>query len=405
MEFQQLPKKEDIVERLTGIWRPEPEIEMVSARDAADRIIARDIRSRVTLPVVRASMCDGIAVKSSRFADGYPNEQEMKPGTDYERADTGDDFPDAYDAVLPIEHVQLNSDGQIEKWLKTVPVKAGMNVRAAGSTIKTGELLLTRGTTVRACELALLAAGGISSVPVYKKLRAAFLPTGSELVPAGSEIKRGQMIDSNSPLVEYTLKECGCEPLMYPITKDDRICLQERLTDAIQKADVVMINGGSSKGGEDFNVHLLHEMGTQLYHGAATVPGRPVGIFLVDTTLAVVIPGPPMAALNVLEWLIKPLIFHFYHKPAPLRETVKAVLTQDIKGPDFFAVFMRANVTQNPDGRYLAEPVPGKTVTMPVGFRANGYFYKETGVTELKKGQEVEVRLFCSRSEIPVEQH
>ncbi len=403
MKFQQLPEKEAIVERLTGIWHPGPDIEMVSARDAADRIIAQDICSRVTLPVVRASMCDGIAVKSSRFADGYPAEQDMKPGTDYQRADTGDDFPDAYDAVLPIEHVQLNSDGQIEKWLKTVPVKAGMNVRAAGSTIKAGELLLTRGATVRACELALLAAGGISSVPVYKKLRAAFLPTGSELVPAGSDIKRGQMIDSNSPLIEYTLKECGCEPLMYPITKDDRSCLKDRLTDAIRKADLVMINGGSSKGGEDFNVHLLHEMGDQLYHGAATVPGRPVGIFLVDTTLVIVIPGPPMAALNVLEWLIRPLIFHFYHKPAPLRETVKAALTQDIKGPDFFAVFMRANVTQNPDGSYLAEPVPGKTATMPAAFRTNGYFYKETGVTELKKGQEVEVRLFCNRSEIPLE--
>lgn len=404
MEFQQLPKKEDIVKRLTETWNPGLGTEMVSAEDAADRILAQDICSRITLPVIRASMCDGIAVKSSQFADNYPHTQDMIPGTDFERADTGDDFPDSYDAVLPIEHIRLSPEGKIEEWIKTVPVSPGMNVRAAGSTIKTGELLLKKGTVIRGNELALIVTGGIRAVPVYRKPKIAFLPTGTELVPAGSAIARGQMFDSNSTLVKYELEKSVCEPIMYPITRDDIQSLRKRLEDALEKADLVLINEGSSKGGEDFNVRLLQEMGTQLYHGAATVPGRPVGIFSVNTKLVIVMPGPPMAALNVLEWLVKPLIFHLYHKPAPLRETVKAKLTKDIKGPDFFAVFTKVNVVQDENGEYLAEPVPGRAVTMPVSFGANGYFYKETGVTELNAGQETVVNLFCNRSEIPRKQ-
>lgn len=52
MEFQQLPKKEDIVKRLTETWNPGLGTEMVSAEDAADRILAQDICSRITLPVI-----------------------------------------------------------------------------------------------------------------------------------------------------------------------------------------------------------------------------------------------------------------------------------------------------------------------------------------------------------------
>lgn len=315
MKFQHLPKRQEILKYVTAVWRPVPEEERVPLSKAAGRILAEDICSQVTLPVVRASMCDGIAVKSVMFADQYPDAYSMEPGVDFERADTGDDFSDQYDAVIPVEHIILDKNGKITKWEKKVSVREGMNIRAAGSTICTGEQLLSRGTVIRAREMSLLAAGGICSVPVYKKPVTAFLPTGTELVPVGTMIKRGQMIDSNSVLAEYTLKEYGCETLMYQITKDDVKILRERLKDALKKASLVLINGGSSKGGEDFNVRILKEMGTQLYHGAATVPGRPVGIFLVKGKLVIVVPGPPMAAMNTLEWLVRPLVFHMYRRP------------------------------------------------------------------------------------------
>lgn len=400
MEFQLLPKREEIIKYLKAVWHPVMEEERVPLIKAADRILSEDVCSQLTLPVVRASMCDGIAVKSSMFSGGYPDADSMEPGVDFERADTGDDFPDRYDAVIPVEHVILDKSGKITKWVRKVPVCKEMNVRAAGSTIYAGEQLLTQGTVIRAREMSLMAAGGVRAVPVYKKPVIAFLPTGTELVPAGTMIKRGQMIDSNSVLAEYTLKEYGCEPLMYPITKDDVKLLRERMKNALEKACLVLVNGGSSKGGEDFNVKILRDMGTQLYHGAATVPGRPVGIFLVKGKLAVVIPGPPMAAMNTLEWLVRPLIFHIYRKPLPERERVKGKLVKDIKGPDMFDMFISVNVMPDGSGGYLIDPVAGRGATIAQNFSANGYFYINAQTGTLKAGQTVEVCLFGSRSDI-----
>lgn len=401
MKDRVLPKREEVLQYLTALWRPVRKVEKVSLNRAFGRILSEDVYSQVTLPVVRASMCDGIAVKSSMFAEGYPDADSMEPGADFERADTGDDFPDGYDAVIPVEHVLLNETGRIEKWVKEDTVRSGMNVRAAGSTIRTGEELLKAGRMLGPRELALLAAGGVCAVSVYQKPKAAFLPTGTELVPAGTMIKRGQMIDSNSVLAEYTLKEYGCEPLMYPITKDDVELLRKRLEDALEKACLVLINGGSSKGGEDFNVKILKEMGTQLYHGVATVPGRPVGIFLVKGKLAIVVPGPPGAAMNTLEWLVRPLICHWYRRPAPERDKIRCRLVKDVKGPDAFDMFIQAHVTEDGMGGYLADPAAGKGASVAENFSANGYFYLNAGAGAMKAGQEVEISLFENRSYIP----
>ena len=56
---------------------------------------------------------DGIAVKSAAFANGMPDTSSWKPGVDYVRADTGDDFPDAFDAVVMIEKAVVREDGSV----------------------------------------------------------------------------------------------------------------------------------------------------------------------------------------------------------------------------------------------------------------------------------------------------
>ena len=46
--------------------------------EAVGRVLARDVVSTNTLPVVRASSFDGIAVKSAAFADGLPDTSGWK---------------------------------------------------------------------------------------------------------------------------------------------------------------------------------------------------------------------------------------------------------------------------------------------------------------------------------------
>ena len=244
-----LPTRAQVCEALFQRWEPVYETETIPVQAALGRVLPRDQYARVTIPVARASAMDGIAVCAARFGQGAPDTAGWKLGEDFCRADTGDDFDDRFDAVIPIERVKISEKGRLT-FLEELQVRPGDNIRPRGSVIRAGELVARKHRQLRPFDLACLALGGIAQVEVYRKPRVAFLPTGSELVPLGAPVGRGQNIDSNSVLAQAMLTEMGAEPLCYPIVPDQPEALAEALERALQAADVVLLNGGSSKGAE-----------------------------------------------------------------------------------------------------------------------------------------------------------
>ena len=248
-----LPTRAQVCEALFQRWEPVYETETIPVQAALGRVLPRDQYARVTIPVARASAMDGIAVCAGRFQQGMPDPAGWKLGEDFCRADTGDDFDDRFDAVIPIERVKISEKGRLT-FLEELQVRPGDNIRPRGSVIRAGELVARKHRQLRPFDLACLALGGIAQVEVYRKPRVAFLPTDSELVPLGAPVGRGQNIDSNSVLAQAMLTEMGAEPLCYPIVPDQPEALAEALEQALQAADVVLLNGGSSKGAEDYQL-------------------------------------------------------------------------------------------------------------------------------------------------------
>lgn len=82
------PTREEALADFFAAWEPVGGEELVTLDEAVGRVLARDVVSTNTLPVVRASSFDGIAVKSAAFADGLPDTSGWKLGVDYVRADT-----------------------------------------------------------------------------------------------------------------------------------------------------------------------------------------------------------------------------------------------------------------------------------------------------------------------------
>lgn len=101
---------------------------------------------------------------------------------------------------------------------------------------------------------------------VRRRPRVAFVPTGSELVPVGSPLGRGQNFDTNSLMAAQLLREMGAEPVISPILRDELPLLRQKLEELLKEADVVILNAGTSKGGEDYCAALLEENGA-LFHG------------------------------------------------------------------------------------------------------------------------------------------
>ncbi|HML69333.1 MAG TPA: hypothetical protein PKA81_13185 [Clostridia bacterium] len=94
-------------------WEPNMQIEEISLGESAGCILAENVYSTLTLPVYRVSACDGIAVVAARVQNERGQVTDWRNGNDFSRVDTGDDFDDCFDAVIPIEEVDLNPDGTI----------------------------------------------------------------------------------------------------------------------------------------------------------------------------------------------------------------------------------------------------------------------------------------------------
>jgi hypothetical protein len=108
------PSREELLRRITDNWTVPQKAEVIPVDKALGRIPAADIFSKITLPAVRSSAGDGIAVRSARFSKGIPDTSSWILGWDFVRANTGEDFEDAYDAVIMIEDVDVSEDGRLK---------------------------------------------------------------------------------------------------------------------------------------------------------------------------------------------------------------------------------------------------------------------------------------------------
>ncbi len=393
--------RQEVLEALYDKWNYRTGSEKIYIDEAIGRIADEDIFAEYPIPMVRASRMDGVAVKSEMFKDGMPDTSGWIEGEDYVRADTGDDFDDAFDAVIAIEQVKILENGGI-KISESVKVKEGLNIAPSGSTLPKGALMLKKGTRIRAEDIACIAMSGSANVRVRKKPIVAFIPTGSELVKAGSELKRGQNFDSNSHMIRAMLRDMGAKPLIYSIVKDDREMLKTALLDALSKADAVILGGGSSKGGEDFSVHILEEDGDIVSSGVASVPGRPMTIALMAGKPVVNISGPAPAAYNCIDWSVRAMICSMLGIPYSLRHKVRAVLAEDISTPPMMEAMVKMHVFRTEKG-FMARPCMRWEAGMRDLIASNGLIISARGVSDYPAGSSVDVDLTVNPEEIPWE--
>ena len=399
--MENLTSRESALAALFEKWEPSAETEVIPLEEALGRVPVGEYRALHSIPVVRASAMDGVAVDSARFAEGMPDMSGWKRGVDFDRADTGDDFDDRFDAVIRIEDATLLPEGGLVI-REGVQVTPGMNVKGVGSSFRKGTKLIDSGLPLRPTDLAALAMGGILDVEVYKKPRIAFIPTGSELIPIGAPLRRGCNYDTNSLMVRLSLEEMGAECLCLPIVPDDPEKLKRALYEALDKADAVIINGGSSKGSEDFNTRLLASEGELLFHGVAAAPGRPMGISIIKGKPVINMAGPALAAFFSLEWCLRAIVCRCLGLPVPEKQKIRGVLTQDFRGGAPLDVLSRMEVRRTGNG-YTVTPLGRGKADLPALLRTNAMYISPKGGRSYAAGDEIEVELLRNAAEIPFE--
>lgn len=365
-----------------------PATEIVSVQDALNRVIAHDTMAAHSLPVYRVAAMDGIAVKFADFASGMPDTSQWQAGRNFVFADTGDDFPDEFDSIIKIEKVTINPTGGLT--LHETPEK-GQNLKPAASSVEKGAVLVQALTVLTPRHLAVLMAGGIQNIEVIRKPKVAFIPTGTELIPAGSRPKRGQNIETNSFMVSSMLKQWCADPLIFPTLVDSKNEIEGVLADALAACDIVLINAGSSKGQEDFTLQVLEKTGTVYAHCLKNAPGRPITLAVVNGKPVIGVPGPPIATDCCMRKTVRYFVYHWYGID-PVQATVRATLTEDITSSAEMEIFTRVIVEKN-DGKYIARSAGGgKNLAQTLSI-SNGLLTMPIGVDIYHQGAEVDIEI------------
>jgi molybdopterin molybdotransferase/putative molybdopterin biosynthesis protein len=388
--------REEALEAIFSRWQPQPGVETVSVLDCAGRVSAEDVLCKLTLPVARESMMDGIAVRSSDFAEGIPDTSRWKFGRDYAAADTGDDFDDRFDAVIRVENVEFLGDDDGVKLKIKEPVKAGDSVRPRGEYCEEGEKALDAGTLITAFQAAYLAWSGSTEVKVKRKPVIAYIASGDELIPIGAPVTRGKHIQTNGMMLATLIRNWGGECIQWPIIPDRKEDIARVLDEAAEKADIIITNGGTSMGSEDFCSMLLKEKCDYFHHGVRCVPGMPIGVGIMNKKPVISMPGPPVAAFCTSMWGLRALIRRWYGLANILPQTHKARLTEAQNKPAWLARCTRLYIEKDSGGAFKATPLNFDMRQPWVNSVTNGFTILPLGQEDFPEGSWIDFEFVTS---------
>ena len=336
-----------------GATKPGP-AEVVAVEESLGRVTAAPVYARLSSPHYHAAAMDGFAVKASlTFGASETSPVRLAVGSEAVAVDTGDPLPAGCDAVIMIEDAHFPSPGVIEI---THPVYPWQHVRPMGEDIVATEMILPAHHRIRPVDLGGLLAGGVSEVAVYPRPRVAILPTGSEVVEPGGELKPGSVIETNSRVLAGLVAEWGGIPLRKGITPDDFTALSRAVRGALEEADLVLVIAGSSAGSEDFTAKVIAHLGRVLVHGVATKPGKPVILGEINAKPVIGVPGYPVSAYLCAELFIKPLLYRKVGLLPPERPKAQAVLSRKLVSTLGIEEFVRVKLGQVGE-KIMATPI------------------------------------------------
>ena len=194
---------------------------------------------------------------------------------------TGAPVPDDADAVVPFEDTDESERRRDGKPLNEISVRtgalAGDNVRPAGEDIEAGELVLKRGTVMRAAEIGVAASLGRDSVLTVRRPSVAIISTGDELISPGSPTEPGKIYNSNAFSIAAMVERYGGIPRIMGIAKDTIEALSEVL-DASIDSDMVVTSAGVSKGDYDVVKDVLARRGAITLWSVRMRPRQALGL-------------------------------------------------------------------------------------------------------------------------------
>jgi molybdopterin molybdotransferase len=333
---------------------------------AGGRILHCDLLSPEDIPPFDNSAMDGYALIASEteqasadspvtfrvperiFAGMLPRYPVAKG--DASAIMTGAPVPEGADAVVMKEYTHSCGD----RVSVSVPVSKGENIRRQGEERKPGEILIPGGTLIDAASIGMCALMGITTIQVLPAPRVALIATGNELVDPREPGVPGKIRNANSYALAALVRGSYGEPLLQGIARDTEEDLREKLSGALETADVVITAAGISVGEGDLVRQVLLQMGARMsFWKVAIRPGKPTAFGFIKGKPIFCLPGNPVSAMVTFEQFVRPALLKMAGHTHLFRPVISAIVEEEIKKKQGIHYFFRVTLKEE-NGRVLA---------------------------------------------------
>lgn len=364
---------------------------------ASGLVLAEDIYATIDIPAFPQSSMDGYALLhkgwkqfkklkvAGMVAAGSDNIPNILP-EEAVRIFTGAAVPQGADTVVMQEKAKVeNGDLIIDDSL----LIQGANVRPRGSEIKAGDLALSDKSRLNPAAIGFLTGIGITDVSVYPAPAVSIIVTGNELQEPGKPLHYGQVYESNSFTLKAALQQMQIMDITVYKAEDNLEKLTAILHEAMEKSDVVLLNGGISVGDYDFVLKATENCGiSKLFHRIRQKPGKPIFFGTKGHKLVFGLPGNPASVLTCYYEYVTLALGKLFHCSTGMK-TIYATMSNSYKKPAGLTHFLKGSY----DGQSVLSLDAQESFRLSSFARANCLIVVDEEITELSKGEKVEVHL------------
>lgn len=370
--------------------------ERVGLADALNRILAEDVCADMDIPPFDKATVDGYACRRADLAHALTVVETIPAGVrpskqigpdQCAKIMTGAAMPQGADCAIMIEQTETVGGNAIRFTGEQTPD----NIFPRAQDIRSGQVVLPRGSRIGPQHIAVLASVGHVRPLVAKWPKVAILAGGDELVGPAVRPGPAQIRNSNSSQLAAQLGAMGIKARDYGMVKDVADEIDRLLKAAIAENDVVLISGGVSVGDFDLVPAVLRQNDVRLlFEKMAVKPGKPTIFGLSRTGYCFGLPGNPVSTFAIFELLVKPFLYKLMgHDCSPVEVEMRlteAVVRKDTERQSWVPVKLTSGATATP----LEYHGSGHILAL---CEADGLIAMDIGRTRIEKDSPVRVRL------------
>jgi molybdopterin molybdotransferase len=216
------------------------------------------------------------------------------------------------------------------------------------------------GTVLTPAHIGVLASLGIDEIRCHPRPRVGVMSTGDELVERGA-LEKGQIRDSNRPMLLAVVAESGFEPVDYGIVRDDKDEIARRITTAADECDALLTSGAVSMGDFDYVKVVLEELAAAraesgfTWSQVAIKPAKPLAFGTLGRVPVFGLPGNPVSSRVSFELFARPALRTLAGQQHVLQPVVRAIArTAFARRPDGKLHLDRVRLSLE-DGHYVCD--------------------------------------------------